>query len=198
MTRYKDLRKSKSLYSSECEGVQTYVGCWVRKTTGHIGIYTMFRKQHNWSGIINNTGCATYLGVHVAERLLADVFDNIDRMPNNNPGFDFICGGGYKIDVKAVCLRKNRRQWSFTIGYNTIADYFLCLAFDNRNDLNPLHIWLIPGYVINHRSTANISEGTIDRWSKYEMTDKLDKIKTCCNIMRTSNNDNKLAQIGDN
>lgn len=195
MTKYKNW--SKSLYSKVCEGIQTHVECSIYAPTGHMGIYTSFRKQHYIPKIVNPK-CTIYLGVHVAERVLSEVFDNVYRMPYDNSGFDFICGRGHKIDVKSACSRKNRKQWSFTIRHNTIADYFLCLTFDNREDLNPLHIWLIPGYVINHKSSANISEGTLDRWSKYEMTDKLDKIKTCCNIMRTSNNNNKLAQIGDN
>ena len=142
---------------------------------------------------IDNKECANYLGIHIAERLLSKIFENVTRMPYGNPSYDFICKKGYKIDVKSSCIRKNRNNWSFGIDKNQIADYFLLLAFDNRKDLNPLHIWLIKGNEmlgngnmvkkpLNVRNTLTIfnTEKNIGLYKKYEQIDKLEKLKECC------------------
>jgi hypothetical protein len=100
-----------------------------------------------------NKDCSLFLGVHVAERVLSNVFKNVQRMPQNNPGYDFICSKGYKIDVKSASLCKilDKKhgsviwRWNFHIRNNTIADYFLLIAFDDRENLNPMHVWLIKG-----------------------------------------------------
>jgi hypothetical protein len=132
--------------------------------------------------------CALYLGVHIAERILSNFFDTIKRMPYGNPGYDFICGRGFKIDVKSSTLRKGNRTenmtWSFRIFRNTTADYFLCIGFDNRKDLTPMRVWLIPGDKVNHLKGLGISNCTeaLRRWSKYEKP--LDKVITCCNVLR--------------
>ena len=133
-----------------------------------------------------NRECASFLGVYVAERILSHVFKHVERMPYGNPGFDFICGGGYEIDVKASC-RFHRKEgqsdrWLFTVHKNKIAKYFLCLAFDNRNDLNPEHIWLIPAKNINDHVCVAISETTVSKWDEYRLD--INKVVSCCNIMK--------------
>ena len=128
-----------------------------------------------------NKRCGLYLGVHIVEGLLSQVFKNVERMPILNPGYDFVCNHGKKIDVKSSC-QHGGGGWSFGIRKNTTADYFLCLAFDNREDLNPMHIWLIPGNAINHLTSASISKSTINKWDEY----RLDLLKTseCCDTLR--------------
>ena len=129
-----------------------------------------------------NKECPLFFGVHIAEHVLSHTFKNVQRMPMHNHGYDFICGGGYKIDVKSACLRKTWNNWMFNINHNTIADYFLCLAFDNRGDLNPLHVWLIPGGVLNHLISTSISSSTIHKWDEYKLD--ISKVITCCNVMK--------------
>ena len=149
-----------------------------------------YRKQrydslHTSGGSISNKDCPQYLGCTIAETVLSHVFKNVQKMPTHNPGYDLICGGGYKIDVKSSCIIKRKGRldnWLFNINQNTIADYFIYLAFNNRKDLNPLHIWLIPGHVINHLMGAAISVSTLNKWSEYEQP--LDKVLECCNTMR--------------
>jgi len=134
-----------------------------------------------------NKACASYLGVAVAERLVRHLFDNIVRMPYGNPGFDFICNQNKKIDVKSACIiinNKKNSRWSFKIDKNQIADYFLLLAFDNRDDLNPLHQWLIPGKVLNHLINTGISPSTIQKWDKYKQP--VESAQICCNTIRES------------
>ena len=132
---------------------------------------------------ITNTECSMYLGVDIAENVLSKVFNDVEVMPPNNPGYDFICNKGKKIDVKSACLRDTYTAWNFSIKYNTVADYFLCIAFDNRKDLNPLHIWLIPGNLINKNSGKTISESTLYKWNKYELD--ITKTIECCDHIKT-------------
>lgn len=137
-----------------------------------------------------NKECASFLGVVVAEKVLSKVFKNVKKMPNNNPDFDFICNKGYKIDVKSGCLLKKDRslnkRWIFRTRKNIIADYFLCLAFDNRENLNPLHVWLIPSKKIADKGSISIynSETSLQKWKQYELEEKLEKVILCCNTMK--------------
>lgn len=134
-----------------------------------------------------NKQCAAFLGLYVAENILSNYFDHMEKMPTGNHGYDFICGSGYKIDAKASCLASRLGKsdgWCFHISKNQVADYFLCLAFDNREALNPLHVWLIPGNVVNRRGNfeiTNTSRG-LRKWSEYERP--LSKVITNCNLLK--------------
>ncbi len=145
-----------------------------------------------------------YLGVYVAERILSKIFEEVQRMPNNNIGYDFLCKKGYKIDVKCSCLttEKGKDLWFFNIRKNTIADYFLFLAFNSRNNLEPHHIWLINSNEpipelrwLSSRNTRLLKNITVFRipntpthlniFERFEQIDKLDKLKTCCATLRS-------------
>ena len=141
-------------------------------------------RKHRKQGHLpfnENKKCTLFLGVHIAEEVLSQAFKNVQRMPMNNPGYDFICGRGYKIDVKSSCLHKDGR-WQFNIKRNNIADYFLMLAFDNRQDLNPMYVWLIPGGKLNHLRGTGINPSTIHKWDGYRLD--VSKVVACCNILR--------------
>ena len=130
---------------------------------------------------------ASYLGVYIAERVLSIVYPNVKRMPYGNPGYDFVCGKGFKIDVKSSCLvhSPNRREkWEFAINHNKTPDYFLCLGFDNRSDLDPMHIWLIPGRVVNMRTGINISNlpKSLSKYAQFEKS--IDKLNSCCEELK--------------
>lgn len=132
-----------------------------------------------------NRKCSSFLGVHVAERVLSHIFKNVQKMPYGNPGFDFRCSRDYLVDVKASCRRHHKTgadNWIFQVKKNQTADYFLCLAFDNRDSLNPEHIWLIPAAEINDRIGIGISETRTDKWDKYALD--IDRVSVCCNILR--------------
>jgi hypothetical protein len=128
---------------------------------------------------------SAYLG-YISEIVLSSVFDNVERAPNNNPGWDFKCGKGKLIDAKAACLNKRGAGWQYSIRRNTIADYFLLLAFQDRKTLTPLHVWLVPGKLINHKTGITISRSllSLDLWKKYEMP--LDKIEMKCDSIRSN------------
>lgn len=151
-----------------------------------------------------NKAASQYLGVYIAEGVLSKIFNGIQRMPYNNKGFDFLCLKGLKIEVKSSCLVLLKApngeiipRWQFEIGKNKIADYFLLVAFDNRIDLIPQHIWLIKSSEIvgrNRNSRMPINQKTalriFDReknmmhYQRYEQIDKLEKMKSYCDTLR--------------
>jgi len=132
-----------------------------------------------------NKSCSKYLGVHIAEHVLSKVFKNVEIMPMDNPGYDFICNKGMKIDVKSSCLSTHhghKSQWLFRIKQNVTADYFLCIAFDNRKSLTPLHLWLIPGKHINYLQSASISINALDKWNSFALD--INRVAVCCNSIK--------------
>ena len=145
-------------------------------------IWTRSNRKHGNLPMDENKNCPSYLGVHIAERLIRNRYgDDIEVMPYGNPGYDFICNKGKLVDAKSACLNKYD-GWLFHIGRNTIADFFICTAFDNREDLNVLHVWMIPGDVVNHLVSASICQNTVHKWDEYELD--IDKISSCCNEMK--------------
>ena len=131
-----------------------------------------------------NKFCASYLGVVIGERLCRHLFKDVEVMPYGHSGYDIICNKGKKIDVKAayVSLNHGNSVWSFRIKHNKIADFFILVAFDNRTDLNPLHLWMIPGKEINKNSGKSIRPSTLHKWSQWEKD--IDSVKLCCNDLR--------------
>ena len=84
----------------------------------------------------------------------------------------------------------------FLINNNKTADYFLMIAFDNREYLNVQHIWLVKGdsviektknhnskeFIVNEKDSIGISKGVValKRWVKYEKTDILKEVQKVC------------------
>ena len=143
--------------------------------------YTRDHRKQGHRPFNENKNCTMFLGVHVAEGILSKVFKNVERMPIHNHGYDFICNHGKKIDVKSSCLW-NSNRWGFEIKHNTVADYFLCLAFDDREDLTPMYMWLIPSDVVKHLKSATISPSTIHKWDAYKLD--ISKVAICCNEIK--------------
>lgn len=152
-------------------------------------VSSLSKDRNHRLGVYNPLGSDPtvpgYLGVHVAERVLSHVFKDVERMPYGNSGYDFICNKGYKIDVKSSTHPASRpNMWMFHINKNKIADYFLCIAFNNRDDLTPEHLWLIPSGILNDMTGACISTSTLSKWKNYELLDKLDDTISCCDTIR--------------
>lgn len=134
------------------------------------------------SDVTNNKSSPVYLG-SIAETILSNVYNDVQVMPNCNHGFDIICSRDMKIDIKSSAVGDKRGYWKFNINKNKVADYFLCIAFNNRCDLyNPVHLWLIPGHKVNHLISLSLRKGTLDKWSKYELP--LNKLAACCNNLK--------------
>lgn len=143
--------------------------------------YTREHRKNGHLPMSDNKDCASYLGVYIAERVLRHTFKDVEMMPYNNKGYDFVCNKGMLIDGKSSCKLK-KGGWKFNITRNKIADYFLCLAFDNRRNLNTLYAWLLPGDKFNHLTSAGISPSTIHKWDEYKLD--INKISACCDIMK--------------
>lgn len=159
-----------------------------------------YSRERNWnkgisSPMSENEDCCMYLGIHIAERILSKIFEDVERMPINNRGYDFICKKGYKIDVKSATLANRPNggnRLSFAINYNNIADYFLLIGFDDRESLEPMHIWLFKkdcmmrGKPFHMRKSFSIEDDpvTLEIFSVWELTDKLEKMKECCNKLK--------------
>jgi hypothetical protein len=146
-----------------------------------------YTYRHGAKPALENKSCSSYLGCVIAETVLSHEFPGFRRMPNGNPGYDYECPKGFKIDVKSGCRTHNKDandNWRFNIKKNKVPDYFLCIAFDNRKSLNPEHIWLIPGNMINDKIGFGITATSkgIDKWFQYERS--LDNVLKCCNKMR--------------
>jgi len=142
-------------------------------------------KSGRYEPYDKNTNCSAFLGVHVAERVLAESFGAVERTKYGFSGYDFVCGRGYKIDAKSSCRNhtpNKSHRWKFHIDKNTEADYFLCLAFNNRSDLDPEHVWLIPGSKVNKKMSISVSETTLHKWEEWEKP--IDKIANCCDILK--------------
>lgn len=102
-------------------------------------------------------------------------------MPHGNPKLDFICNRGKKIDVKTACTTLNHGKnpyWLFHVDHNTTADFFICLAFDNRTDLTPLHLFMIPGKEVNNQSSISSAPSRIHKWDKWKMD--INDAQLCC------------------
>lgn len=148
------------------------------------------RKVLGRTPYYENKDCSQYLGIHIAERILSKVFTDVERMPFNNSGYDFICNKGKKIDVKSSCLSKidekfveiHNPRWSFTIRKNKAADFFLCIAFDNREDLNPRHVWLIPGEKVNMKTKISATLYTVYKFDNYKINAA--DVVSCCDEIK--------------
>ena len=193
---YKSYKKGRSYICKQCvyehtvswrkanpEKAMAQVRLWRKENPDKVKLSnTRSHRKQGARPFDENKECSSYLGVHVAERVLKHVFKNVETMPIGNRGYDFICNRGKKIDVKSSCIRKNLNDWVFGIKRNTIADYFLCLAFDDRENLNPMHVWLLPGETFNHLSSAGIRPSTLQRWDEYKLD--VNSVISCCNTIR--------------
>lgn len=146
-------------------------------------------ETKNDSKMSINKECSSYLGCYIAERVLIKMFKNVQVMPYGNAGYDFLCGRGYRADVKSCATGDIDNGWMFHIRKNKTANIFVLLAFNNRDDLIPEHIWIIPGHIINHLTGLNIRKATIDKYSQYEQP--IDNVVECCNELKHFDVDGK-------
>lgn len=154
--------RDKTAKNSQCDDYNEYQRSHYKKYQRE---YRAEQRHKNGISMELNEDCSYYFGVYIGERLfekwLLTIFNDVKKMYANNPRFDFICKDPkyesikkyhqfklydkeYKIQLKLRTLKykNNRIYWDFNIRYND-ADYFILCGFDNRNDLNILHIWLI-------------------------------------------------------
>jgi hypothetical protein len=132
--------------------------------------------------ITTNKECSSWLGCHIGERVLSNLFNDVQVMPPQNHGYDIICNRGKLIDIKSSATGDKRGYWQFAINHNTTADEFVLIAFDSREKLNIVHLWLIPGRLVNHLTSMRIYKTTIDKWTDYELP--IDKAIIYCDQLK--------------
>jgi len=145
------------------------------------------RERPGHTQMADNPKCTLYLGYFISETVLSREFKNVKRMPVTHPGYDFECNRHFKIDAKSSCLVNASRggsYWQFTIKCNKVPHFYLLIAWDNRDNLNPIHIWLIPAALINMKKIIYIgnTEKSLAKWKKYERP--LTNVLSCCKTMR--------------
>lgn len=140
-----------------------------------------------------NTDCAHYLGTLVAEIqygrvILPEMFGGIEQeMPYGNPSYDFLVKGNIKVDIKSCCLREMKGWigWEPHVRFNNVTDYFVILAFDDRDNLNLIFIWsigkneIIRGNKFHMRDSIKITNtrrGLLE-FKRFDWTDKLECLK---------------------
>lgn len=140
-----------------------------------------------------NTDCSSYFGIYIAENYIIRTFEDAINMPPNNPGFDLLCKNGLKIQTKARCIGYHNccdsPNFEFLIKCNNIVDWFILSAWDSRDSLVPLHVWAFhKNDIVRRRRFCEFVSFTITNrpeylkeLEKYEITDKLDKLKEICN-----------------
>ena len=179
----KDRAYARGYYIEHRETYLKYAKEYHKSHPGHLSGWNHRTGRQRPLAEAKDTG--VYLGI-IAENALSRFFDNITHMPYGNPGYDFLCGRGFKIDVKSSCIQNylKYRRWNFHIFRNHIANYFLCVGFDNRKNLNPQHIWLIPAEQIWDKVSIKIydSERNLNKWGRFEKP--LGKMIECCSLMR--------------
>ena len=145
------------------------------------------RQRRGQMPMYENKLCSSYLGVFIAERLCRHLFKDVEVMPYGNTGYDIMCNKGKKIDVKSSCTRflnDNRSYWIFEVDHNTTADFFICVAFDNRSDLNLLHMWMIPAKEVSNKGRISVQSSYVHKWDKWKRD--INDAQICCAEMKTN------------
>ena len=143
-----------------------------------------------------NKKCPAYFG-SFTESLMIQTFEDPIKMPYGNKGFDWTCKRGDKIDNKSVCLSLNIPYWEgwiFSIEYNNIADWFILSAWDDRDSLTPLHVWIFhKNDIVRERKfwrrdsfSITNKPNHLKKFESYEASNRFDKLKDICDKTKTS------------
>lgn len=166
-----------------------------------------------------NEDCSYYFGTFIGEelfrRFLSKIFEYVKGFHPANESFDFECENPrrefmdkypqlklardkkYVIQLKLRCFRhkhgKDWLGWLFThIDYNNIPDYFILCGWDDRESLQPMHIWIfhrddmvrkghhhtdIEKFWKRSSITITNTQTKLKEFEKYELVDELYKLK---------------------
>lgn len=134
-----------------------------------------------------NPDCSRWFGEFIAENYVMKTFEDYIKAPPNNPGFDWTCNKGQKVQHKARCLEIacTTFGWGFPIRRNNVPDYFILSAWKDRQSLTPMFVWIFrrdeiirgskfwerPSFWITNKSEY------IREFENHEVKDKLEKLK---------------------
>ena len=131
------------------------------------------------------------LGLYI-EKAIAKMFGSIAEV-TNNPGVDFVCPNGYKMQVKVSSMRYNHGKhpaWSFGIRRNKVVDYFILVAVNSSEDIDkedfkPINIWLMKGKLVNKQGDVSVALSRISKWDEYSiMKEYENKFVACCTTIK--------------
>lgn len=163
--------------------------------------------------MIENKDCSNYIGISIgenlAERFLLTIFECVNKMRlgYHEGGIDFCCKNPkkefigkyaleknmeYRIQVKTGCLQYRyygSEYWNFHIRYNNGPDYFLLIAFDDKENVDHMYSWFIHknekvrGKNFWSRDSLSMinKPSKLFELKKYELKDELDKLKELSN-----------------
>ena len=189
----------KSIKSANCKNIKEYQN----KCAQNDGFEDRNEKIRYWkhkAGICLpkefNEDCSVHFG-DFTENLMIQTFEDPIKMPYGNPGFDWKCKNGDKIDNKGICLmcRGYSPYFAFPIRCNNIADVFILSCWDDRNSLNPLHIFAFhKNDIVRGRKFCKFelfvitnTPKKLKELEKWEVTDRLNKLKEICNVLKEEN-----------
>lgn len=209
--RYNDKKAQRKGYKTDREyqkaEFRDYKNEWNRNYRYENGIQEPMDSNGKCS---SNFG--VFIGEGIFEKYLLTIFEHVKKMDYGNPGFDFVCKNvrqefidkypqfklrkdeEYRIQLKVRCLINHcgSVQWIFNIEYNNKADYFILAAWDDRNNLNLLHLWLfhkddmIRGRSLWNRTSLTITNRSeyLEKFKSHEIIYELETIKRICNEWR--------------
>ena len=96
---------------------------------------------------------------------ITDEIDKSFELINKNLTIHYV---HFPLRNKPILVPKFLSKQLILHEINKIADYFICLAFDSRINFIPVHIWIIPGSVVNHLSGFHIKSLYLEKWMEYE------------------------------
>jgi hypothetical protein len=134
------------------------------------------------------------------------IFDNpipLRRGGDKKQPYDWVCRNGLKIKhiASSTIVDDYHRSpvsntpipyWQYAIRRNQVPDYFILSAWDNRESLTPMYIWIIKGHEDFRTQTSNrpfwgrmswnvyATKKGIARMDKYQMINKLEELKSVC------------------
>lgn len=179
---------------------------------------TEYRNEMNhemgrFSAYSDNSECPTYFGQYIEEKYVSQIFDHpvpfefpkdeLGRITDNHKPYDYLCKKGLKIKmVSSVCHTSPSKvskvtgdmlpYFEYAIRKNSVPDYYILSAWDNRESLDPLFVWIIKSNEIfittqsrklfwdRENLSISFNENGIKKMKQYEANDKLDKLKEIC------------------
>jgi hypothetical protein len=162
--------------------------------------YRLYRHETGRQRPMEDTpDCPEYFGICIGEKYVSQVFEDSKPVPYGTPGYDWEWND-LKVQHKARCLNTLGvpRYWRFTrLDYNKIAQKFVISGWDNRNTLNPKHIWIfdkdeimsdgLPFWNRHDFKIYDTPEGLAE-YAKYEDVERLNKLKEILKDEEIENN----------
>lgn len=117
--------------------------------------------------MIDNKACSSHLGFYLANNIMRELYPDAEEMPYGNSGFTHILHGKYYQVVTSTPKQVgNKSPWfGFHTRQNTICDYFIFLAFRDRESTIPTQIWKVPNFGdIQDKKLTSISLSRLSKW----------------------------------